>query len=117
VAIIHAFLADRFGNCILNSSIDDAMLARASNTVIISAEEIVETEQLIVSHRGNFVSRVHVDAVVHLPAGAYPTSCGSLYRMDLKVLGEYLAAAKDALSFPAYLQDFCRRVRDGGVKA
>ena len=64
VALIHAFKADRFGNCIVNSSIDDALLARASQKVIVSAEEIVETEELKASQRGNFVSRVHVDAVV-----------------------------------------------------
>jgi glutaconate CoA-transferase subunit A len=114
VSLIHAFKADRFGNCLVNSSIDDALLARASGKVIVSAEEIVETDDLKASHRGNFISRVHVDAVVHLPGGAFPTACGSLYRTGVSMLTEYLAAAKDDTTFAGYLADFCRRVKDGG---
>ncbi|MDW7650246.1 MAG: CoA-transferase [Bacillota bacterium] len=114
VSLIHAFKADVYGNCIVNSSIDDALLARASKKVIISAEEIVGTEELKSSQRGNFVSRVHVDAVVRLPGGAYPTACGSLYRTDSKKLGAYIAAAKDAESFSRYVREFCLQVRNGG---
>lgn len=114
VSLIHAFKADRFGNCLLNSSIDDALLARASTKVIVSAEEIVETDELKTSHRGNFISRVHVEAVVHIPGGAYPTACGSLYQADVSTLTGYLTAAKDDTTFAGYLADFCRRVKDGG---
>lgn len=114
VSLIHAFKADRFGNCIVNSSIDDALLARASGKVIISAEEIVETDELKTSHRGNFISRIHVEAVVHLPGGAFPTSCGSFYRSDVVTLTEYLTAAKDDSTFAGFLSDLCRRVKGGG---
>ncbi len=114
VSLIHAFRADRFGNCILNSSTDDALLARASTEVIISAEEIVDTEALKSSRRGNFLSRIHVKAVVHLPGGAYPTSCGTFYRSGMTEISNYLRAAKDAATFPAFLEDFCLRLQNGG---
>ena len=114
VALIHAFKADRFGNCILNSGTDDALLARASRRVIISAEEIVDTSELKTEHHGNFVSRIHIDAVVHLPGGAFPTSCGSFYRDNNDELNGYLRAAKDSASFPDYLEKFCRRLQNGG---
>jgi glutaconate CoA-transferase, subunit A len=114
VSIIHAFRADRFGNCILNSGTDDALLARASAKVIISAEEIVDTAELKATHRGNFVSRIHIDAVVHVPGGAFPTSCGTFYRAGMDELNGYLHAVKDA-AFPEYLEQFCRRLQNGGV--
>lgn len=114
VSLIHAFKADRFGNCIVNSSIDDALLARASKAAIVSAEEIVETDELKASQRGNFVSRVHVDAVVHLPGGAAPTACGSYYRAGENELGGYLAAAKNTAALAAYIRDFCLGVTGGG---
>ena len=109
VSLVHAFRADRYGNCILNSAVDDALLARASDKVIVSAEEIVETPELKSSQRGNFVSRVHVSAVVHLPGGASPTSCGTYYREDEAVLLEYLEAAKTPDSLAAYLRKFILR--------
>lgn len=114
VSLVHAFKADRFGNCLLNSAIDDALLVRASSKVIVSAEEIVDTEELKSSQRGNFVSRVHVSAVVHLPGGAAPTACGTYYREDLAALQEYLAAAREPDNFTGYLHEFCRRLLDGG---
>lgn len=117
VSIIHAFKADRFGNCIVNSSIDDALLARASKKVIISAEEIVETAELKSSQRGNFVSRVHVDAVAYFSGGAWPTACGSYYGANQEALQRYLEAAKNTDEFNAYLRDFCLSVKDGGGAA
>lgn len=117
VSLIHAFKADKFGNCIVNSSIDDALLARASQKVIVSAEEIVDTEELKTLQRGNFISRIHVDAVVHMPRGAAPTSCGSYYIADIEVLKSYQAAAKDSQTFSSYVKEFCLRLRDGGSAA
>lgn len=115
VSLIHAFKADIYGNCIVNSSIDDALLARASKKVIISAEAIVETAELKSSQRGNFISRVHVDAVVHLPNGAYPTACGSNYSSDVQELHAYLAAAKDVGEYGQYIKGFC--LQKGGEPA
>ncbi len=114
VSVIHAFRADRFGNCILNSATDDALLARASRKVIVSAEEIVATEELKASQRGYFLSRVHVSGVVHLPGGAAPTACGSLYRADEAVLGEYLKAAADTANFGRWLWEFYLKFAPGG---
>jgi glutaconate CoA-transferase, subunit A len=114
ISLIHAFRADREGNCIVNSSIDDALLARASKTVIVSAEEIVDSGELKSSQRGNFVSRVHVNAVVHLPNGAFPTHCGNYYRADMDTLYGYLSASKDGERFSPFIAELCRRFTDGG---
>jgi len=114
VSLIHTIRADRYGNCIVNSSTDDALLARASQKVIISTEEIVKTEELKVSRRGYFLSRIHVSAVVRLPRGAAPTGCSPLYRPDMEVLGQYLKAAGDTDFFPAYLREFCAKLAQGG---
>lgn len=114
VSLLHAFRADRFGNCILSSATDDALLARASRAVIVSAEEIVETEKLVASPRETFLSRVHVTAVVHAKQGAYPTACGSLYPADFGLLRSYLEKVKKPGGLDEFLDDLnSRRGGDG----
>lgn len=105
VSLIHALRADRFGNCILSSATDDALLARASKAVVVSAEEIVESDMLMASGREIFLSRVHVQAVVHVKRGAYPTACGDLYPADHDRLRSYLASTKNPDSFAGFLAD------------
>jgi glutaconate CoA-transferase subunit A len=45
-----------------------------------------------------------VDAVVHVPMGAYPTACYQHYDYDPTRLNEYRQAALDDDRFQAYLE-------------
>ena len=42
VAVFHALKADKFGNAITPGRRDDAMMARAASTVIVTTEEVIE---------------------------------------------------------------------------
>jgi len=77
VAIIHALRADLEGNAQigLNKAIDEE-LSVAAETVIITAEEIVPRLD-----KADIVAPF-VQAVVHAPHGAAPTSCHPFYPID-----------------------------------
>jgi glutaconate CoA-transferase, subunit A len=101
VAIIHALRADPEGNAQIggNKAID-VELALTAKSVIITAEEIVPelTQADIVAP--------FVQAVVHAPGGALPTSCHPNYPVDGKALLSYTEQVNDLLTFNTYLEDF-----------
>lgn len=99
VAVIHALQADQEGNAIIGSNRGvDEELAIASRNVVVTAEEIVPA-----LGRAD-IPAPFVDAVVHVPHGAYPTSCHPLYPLDGKELLEYTDQVCSPESLQAYLQ-------------
>jgi len=85
VAIIHVHQADVYGNArIFGTGISDAESAMASRKVIISAEEIVDTEEIRRNPGLTVIPYYCVDAVVHLPFGAYPGEMAGRYASDVE---------------------------------
>jgi glutaconate CoA-transferase subunit A len=106
VAVFHAAMADRFGNALtLGEKRDDGMLARAARRVVVTAEEVVDTE-LRPGPSGTFLPAIDVDMVVRVPGGAHPAGCTGRYPFDGKHLREYMAAAQEDASFSAYLEQY-----------
>jgi glutaconate CoA-transferase, subunit A len=103
VAIFHVQKADRSGNISAGYPSDNVLLAEASRTVIVTAEEIVDrvNEKDAV---GSYVPGIHVDVVVHAPHGAHPAGCPGVYGPDRAHMALYVAASKDDPSFAAYLK-------------
>jgi glutaconate CoA-transferase subunit A len=91
VAVIHVLKADRQGNCRLggNPTID-LELASIARQVIITAEEVVDELKAPVDIPGLAVSMV-----VHLPGGAWPTSCYPRYPIDGEAILAYIAACNN----------------------
>jgi glutaconate CoA-transferase subunit A len=88
VAVIHALKADRQGNALIGGNQGvDRELALVSESVIITAEEIVDALE-----KADIIGGV-VDAVVEAPHGAWPTSCHPLYPLDGFALLEYTELA------------------------
>lgn len=70
----------------------DAVLARASGTVVVSVEEIVDrTDARRRSHGRPLLFSHDVDAVVLAPGGARPTEVPGCYGADLAGISAYLA--------------------------
>lgn len=100
VAVIHAQAADRQGNCVLvgNLALDQEM-ALIANTVVVTAERVVATEDLF----GELsVSSQSVDRVVECRRGAWPTSCYPDYPVDTGELMDYVEACAKG-EFARYL--------------
>lgn len=91
VAVIHVVRADRFGNAYVggNPTIDQE-LTMVANQVIITAEEVVD----VIDDRVDF-SGMPVTGVVHMPNGAWPTSCYPLYPVDGEEMLRYIKACGD----------------------
>lgn len=109
IALLHALAAAADGTLLLDHMEDDALLAQASRAVIASAERIVPVEDLRRAPEGTVLEGIHVTGVVEIPGGAHPTLVRGAYEADAKHLEEYVAAARDAAAFAAYL---ARHVHD-----
>src|SRR3970040_1647439 len=93
VALIHAHQADVFGNArIFGTGISHVEAAFASKKVIISAEEIIDTEEIRRDPGRTTVPYYAVDAVVHAPFGAYPGEMQGRYASDIPHVVEAVCA-------------------------
>lgn len=96
VALIHAHRADMYGNTQVDGYRHmDVDMARAARKVIVSAEEIVSTEEIDARPSSTMLPHFAVDAVVQAPFGAYPNECYGLYEADLSHFDEYVTLVKD----------------------
>ncbi len=98
VAVIHALRADIEGNAQIgrNKGIDEE-LTLTSKKVIITTEEIVPELE-----RADLVAP-WIDAVVHTPHGASPTSCHPLYGLDGEAILSYTELVSDPKSWGQYV--------------
>lgn len=109
VAVIHVHRADGFGNAQIDGYPHmDADLAAAATTVILSAEEIVPTDEIRRTADRTAIPFFTVDAVVEAPFGAFPHECYGRYEADLEHLGAYArgVGAGGAAAVRAYLDEY-----------
>ena len=91
VALLHVHRADRFGNCQIDGYAHmDADISRAAATVLVTAEEIVSEEEIRRTPDRTIIPGFIVDALVHVPHGAYPHECYGLYDAEPGHFGAYV---------------------------
>lgn len=95
VTVIHVQRADAEGNVEIHGELClDRKLVGAAKRVIVTAEEIVDRSYFREDpHRTTF-PHFNVTAVVHAPAGAYPTSCLPYYTTDFWYLADHVERAQ-----------------------
>lgn len=107
VGIIHVHKADIYGNSIIEGISGFAYeMARASKRLIISAEEIVDTDEI-----RNYPEKVGipyflVDAVVHAPFGSHPGEMVYLYERDEEHLKYMLKKFETPEGTKEYLEEW-----------
>ncbi|UCH89601.1 MAG: CoA transferase subunit A [Thermoplasmata archaeon] len=112
VAIIHVNQCDEFGNSrVFGPSVSPVETAMASRRVIISAEEIIPTEDIRKRPGQTTIPYYLVDAVVHVPFGAHPGTVPGLYTYDTAHLEEFFAA-REPDEINAYLEKYIYNVAD-----
>ncbi|MFC1996614.1 CoA transferase subunit A [Chloroflexota bacterium] len=101
IAVIHALKADPEGNALIgdNKGID-VELSGVADTVIVTADEIVPNLD-----KANVVAP-WIDAVVHTPHGALPTSCHPLYGFDGLAILAYSEQVSDQESWSNYVDEW-----------
>jgi len=106
VTIIHVQQADKRGNArIKGLTFADVEQAKACRHLIITCEELVAEDFLKQEPDHNQIPFIHVDAVVPVPWGAYPTACYRHYDYDPEYLQNYREVAIDEKLYQAYLKE------------
>jgi glutaconate CoA-transferase subunit A len=107
VSVIHALQADLHGNALIgdNKAIDEEL--SAADIAIVTAEEIVPE-----LHKADVIYP-YIQAVVHAPHGALPSSCHPNYPLDGKAFLTYTEQVSDPESFEKYLGNFLTQYGTG----
>jgi glutaconate CoA-transferase subunit A len=106
VSLIHVQRSDRFGNATqFGTAPFDSLMAKASERVIVSAEEVVPEGLPAPNPRGVDLLSVIVDAVVDAPWGAHPTSSPGLYNYDEEHMRLYVERIRSG-DADGYFGDF-----------
>jgi glutaconate CoA-transferase subunit A len=113
VAIIHVNTSDEDGNAIIyGPKWDNTEMAKASQRIILVAEEIVPKSHMLKVAEAVFVPGFRVEKVVHAPFGAYPTAVYRAYDYDAEHLKYYAEQHKDEKKFKEYLDQYVFGVKD-----
>lgn len=113
VTFIHVQKADTMGTCRIDGlTFADVEQAKASQSVVVTCEELVEPEALRDQPERNQIPFLHVSAVCHVPYGGYPTAVYRHYDYDSDYLRAYAAAAKDDQKFEIFQKKHLYGVKD-----
>lgn len=107
VTILHVQKADTQGTArIKGLTFADVEQATSARHVILTCEELVDTDELRADPDQNQIASFYVDAVAHVPLGAYPTACYRYYDYDPAYLNSYRKSAQDDAAYDAYLKKY-----------
>jgi glutaconate CoA-transferase subunit A len=106
VAVIHVHEADVYGNARFHGiSVADLELANAAKRLILTAERLVTNREIRHRPHETRIPYYLVDAVCHVPHGAYPGNMAGEYFSDEDHLRQWLAAEKDPAEFESFLAE------------
>jgi len=112
-ALIHVQRADRSGNGQLwGAMINSKWAALASKRVILSAEEIVDSDIITSSPHLTIVPAHKVAAVVHAPWGAHPSEVAGHYDYDMLFRVLFFASASSSDGLRAWMDEWIHGVPD-----
>jgi glutaconate CoA-transferase subunit A len=107
VALVHVHRADRHGNAQFEPTAqwpDLGIMPKAAKKVIVTAEEIVDTDVLRRNPDRTVLPGFIVTAVVEVPFGAHPTSFNPNYGYDTRMHLDWVAAARDDAATEQFLK-------------
>jgi len=107
VTILHAQTADATGVTRIDGlTFSDVDQAKAARHVIVTCEKIAAPGELNKTPQNNQLPSFCVDAVVHVPFGAYPTACYGQYDYDVQFLRWYKEIAADQSGFDSFINSY-----------
>lgn len=113
VGLIHVHRADACGNAQIDGISGFAFeMARASKRLIVSAEEIVDTEVIRRRPDRTTIPYYLVDAVVEAPFGSHPGEMCYRYVRDEEQIRGWVEASKDPATTGAFLKKYIYDVPD-----
>ncbi|MFQ6022092.1 MAG: CoA transferase subunit A [Acidiferrobacterales bacterium] len=95
IAIVHAQKSDAMGNIIIEGfTSHEPEMIRSSTHTIVTCEEIIDDREIRSDPERTTIPHIYVNAVVHQPWGAYPTSTYRYYDYDAEHLRYYQECAR-----------------------
>ncbi|MBE9470849.1 MAG: CoA transferase subunit A [Chloroflexi bacterium] len=111
VGLIHVHRADKYGNAQIDGISGFAFeMSRACKRLVISAEEIVDTEDIRRHPDRTIIPYYLVDGVVHAPYGSHPGEMVYCHARDEDQLREWVEASKTEEGTQAYLDKYIHGV-------
>jgi acyl CoA:acetate/3-ketoacid CoA transferase len=113
VAVLQVQMSDAEGNCrVLGPTWENAEAARAAKKVVVITEDLVPVDIIRQQPELTLVPGFHVDAVVHLPYGAHPTSLYKYYDHDEEHLKHYVSKARSEKGIAEYIDEYIIQTKD-----
>jgi len=113
VGLIHVHRADKYGNAQIDGISGFAFeLARASKNLIISCEEIIDTDFIRSQPGRPIIPYYLVDAVVHAPFGSHPGEMCYYYERDEAHIKVWVEASKTESTTDEYLEKYIHALPD-----
>jgi 3-oxoacid CoA-transferase subunit A/glutaconate CoA-transferase subunit A len=107
IAIIHVHRCDKYGNAQIDGTVnEDIEIARASRRVILTTEELIDTERIRSEPWKTVIPYYVVDAVIEVPYGAHPCNMTHMYYFDEEHLGEWLKLSKTPEGVQEYFEKY-----------
>jgi glutaconate CoA-transferase, subunit A len=118
VALVHAQRADAEGNTQMWGLVGDtAVGALASRRILVTAEEIVDTDVIRADPNRTILPAHRVTAVSHVPWGAHPSYVQGYYARDDDAYHTYDELARDPDALGRWLVDVAQLPRPAYVDA
>ncbi len=118
VALIHAHRADCYGNIQFEPTAlwpDMGIMPWAAKRVLVTVEEIVDTEVLRQNPDRTVLPGFMVDAVVEVPYGAHPTSFYPNYGYDSAFHRQWTSVSRDNEKTAEFIQRFVQKPADNSA--
>ncbi|WP_248910882.1 CoA transferase subunit A [Halocatena marina] len=113
VVAIHVSKADKYGNAVIDGiGVEDPQLASAAKRLIVTAEEIVDTDEIRDDPSATDIPYFLTDAVVEAPYGSYPGEMPGQYYFDEDHLVEWLDRSASEEGVEAYLNEYVHGTDD-----
>ena len=109
VALVHCHRADRYGNAQYEPTArwpDIGIMPKAARRVLVTVEEIVDSNVLRANPDRTVLPGFMVDAVVEVPWGAHPTSFNPRYGYDGAFHRAWAAASRSDDAVAAFLDTY-----------
>jgi len=107
VGLIHVHRADKYGNAQIDGISGFAYeLSRASRRLLISAEEIIPTEDIRRHPDRTIIPYFLTDAVIHAPYGSHPGEMCYDYERDEPQIKAWVEASRKPETTQEYLQKY-----------
>ena len=113
VALIHAPMADRFGNVWIGQQRELAMMAHAAEKTVVTVEKIIDRNLLDNSvMAAGTLPGFYVDSIAIAEGGAWPLGLPDQYAADTAHLTEYARLAATQEGFDDYLERYVYEKED-----